>query len=213
MVEPITKRIEQGTLVYDASTNKVGEYRGKAGPYAMLRPVGGGREWEANPGSVRPATPEERLIASVKAANSRSGEGNSVPYDISTPPAPVPVPDCPSCADLAALRYDARARNDGTAETDANVLLRRHQQRDHDIRHRRISRFIPFAITQDPGTEPEYEARCVSGDEEGCDAVSGPCADPATVEEWQRTHTQETLHTRYRRSFADYAVLEPQASG
>ncbi|MEV0907270.1 DUF7848 domain-containing protein [Streptomyces hokutonensis] len=208
MVEPIAKRIEQGTLVYDASTNKVGEYRGKAGPYAMLRPVGGGREWEAAPGSVRPATPEERLSASVRAANSRSAEGNSVPYDISTPPAP--VPDCPTCADLAALRDDARARADGTAETDANVLLRRHQHRDHDIRHRRISRFIPFAITQDPGMEPEYEAHCVSGDEDDCGATSGPCGDLASVEEWQRKHTQETRHTRYRRSFADYAVLEPQ---
>ncbi|WP_315986732.1 hypothetical protein [Streptomyces sp. STR69] len=208
MVEPISKQIEQGTLVYDASANKVGEYRGKAGPYAMLRPVGGGREWEANPGSVRPATPEERLSANVKAANSRSGEGNSVPYDISTPPSP--IPDCPSCADLAALRHDARARarNDGTAETDANVLLRRHQHRDHDIRHRRISRFIPFAITQDPGMEPEYEAHCVS-----CAATSGPCPDPTTVEKWQHSHTQETRHTRYRRSFADYAVLEAQVQG
>ncbi|MFE2421811.1 hypothetical protein [Streptomyces hokutonensis] len=208
MVEPISKRIEQGTLVYDASTNKVGEYRGKAGPYAMLRPVGGGREWEANPGSVRPATPEERLSASVKAANSRSGEGNSVPYDIGTPPSP--IPGCASCADLAALRHDARARGDGTAETDANVLLRRHQHRDHDIRHRRIFRFVPYAIVQDPGAEPEYEARCVSGDEDDCGAASGPCGDPTTVEEWQRNHTQATRHTRYRRSFADYAVLEPQ---
>jgi len=212
MVEPIAKRIEQGTLVYDARTNKVGEYRGKAGPYAMLRPVGGGREWEADPGAVRPATPEERLTASVKAANSRSGEGNSVPYDIGTPPPP--VPDCPSCADLAALRYDAQARNDGTAETDANVLLRRHQHRDHDARrHRRVFRFVPYVIVQDPGAEPEYEARCVSGDEDDCDAASGPCDDPASVEEWQRRHTQETRHTRYRRSFADYAVLEAQVQG
>ncbi|WP_329338238.1 hypothetical protein OG252_22585 [Streptomyces sp. NBC_01352] len=31
---------------------------------------------------------------------------------------------------------------------------------------------------------------------------------PAEVEEWQRRHTQETRHLRYRRSFADYAVFE-----
>ncbi|MFJ9631958.1 hypothetical protein ACIRU8_30090 [Streptomyces sp. NPDC101175] len=206
MVEPNPKQIEQGTLVHDSRTNKVGEYRGKAGPYAMLRPVGGGREWETDPGSIRPATREERLSASVKAANSRSGEGNSVPYDIGTPPAP--VPDCAACTELAALRHEARTRGDGTAETDANVLLRRHQHRDHDIRHRRIFRFVPYAITQDPAAEPEYEARCVSGDEADCGAGSGPRADPADVEEWQRRHTQETRHTRYRRSFADYAVLE-----
>lgn len=207
MVEPIAKRIEQGTLVYDISTNRVGEYRGKVGPYVMLRPVGGGREWEAAPRAVRPATQEERLRASLKAANYRSGEGNSVPYDITTPPSP--VPDCQACIDLATLRADARARDDGTAETDANVLLRRHQHRDHEIQHRRIFRFVPYTIVQDPGAEPEYEARCVSGDEDDCDATSGPYGNPADVEEWQRRHTQETRHTRYRRSFADYSVLEP----
>ena len=208
MVEPIANQIEQGTLVYDISTNKVGEYRGKAGPYAMLRPLGGGREWQAAPATVRPATQEERLSASVKLANSRSADGNSVPYDISTPPSP--LPDCQACFDLAVLRDDARARNDGTAETDANVLLRRHQHRDHDIRTRRIFRYVPYSIVQDPTAEPEYEARCVSGDDHDCDATSGPRANPTDVEEWQRKHTQETRHTRYRRSFADYAVLEPQ---
>ncbi|MET7483013.1 hypothetical protein [Streptomyces sp. NPDC005538] len=72
------------------------------------------------------------MSASVKAANQRSGEGNSTaepPFDISTPPAP--VPDCPACSDLAALRHEALVRGDGAAETDANVLLRRHQRRDH----------------------------------------------------------------------------------
>ncbi|MDX2680716.1 hypothetical protein [Streptomyces soliscabiei] len=43
-----------------------------AGPYAMLRPVGGGREWEADPALIRPATPAERLSANVKAANLRA---------------------------------------------------------------------------------------------------------------------------------------------
>lgn len=33
----------------------------------------------------------------------------------------------------------------------------------------------------------------------------------AAQEEWQRRHTQETRHTRYRRSFADYSVLEATA--
>jgi hypothetical protein len=223
MVEPIAKRIEQGTLVYDPQKDKVGEYRGKAGPYAMLRPLGGGREWEADPESVRPATPEERLSASVRAANSRSGNGQSSGQgigqsgteDISTPPSP--VPDCPACADLSVLRDDARARGDGTAETDANVLLRRHRRRDHvdgpAARPRRIFRFLPYAIVQDASAEPEYEARCVSGDDADCGAGSGPCAAPAQVEEWQRRHTQETRHTRYRRSFADYAVLEAQTRG
>lgn len=205
--------MERGTIVYDPRTRKVGEYRDRTGPFAMLRPLGGGREWEADPALIRPATPEERLSASVRAANSRSGSGASAGTE-DFDRAPSPVPDCPACADLAALRDDARARADGTAETDANVLLRRHRRRDHcegqGTRPRRIFRFVPYAIVQDPAAEPEYEARCVSGDEDDCGAVSGPCADPADVEEWQRRHTQETRHTRYRRSFADYAVLEPQ---
>ncbi|MEH0428195.1 hypothetical protein QBB34_18030 [Streptomyces stelliscabiei] len=50
----------------------MGEYRDRVGPYAMLRPVGGGREWEADPGTLRPATAEERIGALVKAANQRT---------------------------------------------------------------------------------------------------------------------------------------------
>jgi len=62
---------ERGALVYDPATHKIGEYQGKGGPYAMLRPVGGGREWQADPEMIRLATPAERLSAGVKAANTR----------------------------------------------------------------------------------------------------------------------------------------------
>jgi hypothetical protein len=58
--------------VYDPATRKVGEFQDMAGPYAMLRPVGGGREWEADPALIRSATPAERLSASVKAVNTRA---------------------------------------------------------------------------------------------------------------------------------------------
>ena len=40
---------------------------------------------------------------------------------------PVPVPGCPRCEGLAVRREEARSRRDGSAETDADVLLRRHQ--------------------------------------------------------------------------------------
>ncbi|WP_416983983.1 hypothetical protein [Streptomyces sp. T028] len=63
---------ERGELVYDPASRKVGEYQDMAGPYAMLRPVGGGREWEADPVQIRPATSAERLSARVKAANLRA---------------------------------------------------------------------------------------------------------------------------------------------
>ncbi|MFF4548901.1 hypothetical protein [Streptomyces sp. NPDC001435] len=67
-------------------------------------------------------------------------------------------------------------------------------------------------IEQDPTTEPEYEALCVSGDETDCGARSGTHGHPGPVEEWQRKHTQETRHLRYRRNFGDYAVLRQDGS-
>ncbi|MFE3162422.1 hypothetical protein [Streptomyces sp. NPDC059224] len=66
---------ERGELIYDPATRRVGEYQDRAGPYAMLRPVGGGREWEADPARIRPATREERLSAGVKVANIRAVQG------------------------------------------------------------------------------------------------------------------------------------------
>ncbi|MEU5348106.1 hypothetical protein AB0H18_46215 [Streptomyces sp. NPDC020766] len=48
--------------------------------------------------------------------------------DLSRPP--VPVPGCPACTELAIRRDDARARCNRSAETDADVLLRRHLRGD-----------------------------------------------------------------------------------
>ncbi|MFG3025929.1 hypothetical protein ACGFZQ_46855 [Streptomyces sp. NPDC048254] len=209
MTEHIESGIEAGTVVYDPRTDKVGEYRGNAGPYALLRPLGGGREWEARPESIRPATAEERLSAEVRAANRRS---TTLTYPVLDSPAPEPVPGCASCAEFAGQREQAEARSDASGTTDSAVLLRRHLRRDHwGTRPRRVFRFVPYLITQDDSAEPEYEAYCVSGDETDCGAASGPCGSPGAVEEWQRRHTRDTRHLRYRRSFTDYAVLEPQS--
>ncbi|WP_320783159.1 hypothetical protein [Streptomyces sp. CRN 30] len=149
--------MEPGSLVYDLRTHRVGEYRARVGPYVLLRPVGGGREWEADPAEVRAATPEERLSAGVRAANDRSA------------------------AEIAAAGLPVGHRD---------------------------ARWAPFTIVPDASARPEYEARCVSGEEADCGAGSGARHSPSDVEEWQRRHTQETRHTRYRRSFADYTVLE-----
>lgn len=35
-----TATLERGALLYDSALSEVGEYRGVAGPYVMLRPVG-----------------------------------------------------------------------------------------------------------------------------------------------------------------------------
>ncbi|MFD0421406.1 hypothetical protein [Streptomyces parvus] len=62
-----------GTLVVDTSrADRVGEFRGVAGPYWSLRPVGGGAEWEVEPCHVRPALLIEQLRARTARLNARS---------------------------------------------------------------------------------------------------------------------------------------------
>ncbi|MGW7541377.1 hypothetical protein ACWGKQ_09680 [Streptomyces sp. NPDC054770] len=128
MAEHTEEEIETGTVVYDPRTDKVGEYRGTAGPYALLRPLGGGREWEARADSLRPATAEERLSAEVRAVNRRS---TTFSYPVMDIPAPDPVPACATCTEFAAQRAAAEARFDASAATDTDVLLRRHLRQDH----------------------------------------------------------------------------------
>ncbi|MFI5880198.1 hypothetical protein [Streptomyces sp. NPDC051554] len=60
-----------GDLVFDEASRRVGEAMGHEGPYWQLRPVGGGREWDAQ-GPLRPPTDAERLSAGVAMANARS---------------------------------------------------------------------------------------------------------------------------------------------
>ena len=61
-----------GTLVRDTARGRVGEYMGKGGPYLLLRPVGGGREWEVSPEYVEPLSQEEALSVKVRVANAQS---------------------------------------------------------------------------------------------------------------------------------------------
>ncbi|WP_374213881.1 hypothetical protein [Streptomyces sp. A3M-1-3] len=61
-----------GTVVVDEHRARVGEVMGAEGPYLQLRPLGGGREWDAQPNQVRVATPAERLSAGLAAANAAS---------------------------------------------------------------------------------------------------------------------------------------------
>ncbi|MEU3202873.1 hypothetical protein ABZ702_03125 [Streptomyces cyaneofuscatus] len=62
-----------GALLVDMSHgDRVGEFRGVAGPRWSLRPVGGGTEWEAEPRHVRPALLIEQLRARTARLNARS---------------------------------------------------------------------------------------------------------------------------------------------
>ncbi|WP_217166672.1 hypothetical protein [Streptomyces sp. AC512_CC834] len=61
-----------GIHAVDTRSGRVGIVMGHEGPYVQLRPYGGGREWDAEPGDVRHATPSERLSAAMAYTNARS---------------------------------------------------------------------------------------------------------------------------------------------
>ncbi|MEU0738029.1 hypothetical protein [Streptomyces sp. NPDC006134] len=61
-----------GAYVVDTRTGRLGIVMGHEGPYVQLRPYGGGREWDADPGAVRCATQAERISAVTAYANARS---------------------------------------------------------------------------------------------------------------------------------------------
>lgn len=44
-----------GTLVRDQTTDRVGVHMCRGGPYPMLGPQHGGKEWEERPEDLRPA--------------------------------------------------------------------------------------------------------------------------------------------------------------
>ncbi|MEU8620206.1 hypothetical protein [Streptomyces sp. NPDC048623] len=97
----------------------------------MLRPIGGGREWQADPAYIRLATLDERLSAGVRAVNERARAAAVALLDVQLPPPPEPVPGCAECDGLDGRRRAARVAYDGSAEADANVLLRRHLAKEH----------------------------------------------------------------------------------
>ncbi|MGJ5897738.1 hypothetical protein DF268_16650 [Streptomyces sp. V2] len=124
--------MEPGTLLYDPTTDKVGEFQARDGKYAMLRPVGGGIEWQADPDTLRPPTDSERIGAGVKAANVQAARK----YPLLEPTVditkvPEPHPNCASCADLVQLARKAGEEKDLSAEVDARVLMRRHHEQAH----------------------------------------------------------------------------------
>lgn len=59
-------------IVTDTNADKLGRVMGFVGLYVQLRPLGGGREWDARPEHLKPARCSEALKASVAEANARS---------------------------------------------------------------------------------------------------------------------------------------------
>ena len=61
-----------GDTVEDTGTRRIGRVMGFEGPYVQVRPVGGGREWDARPDDLRPVTGAQALRSAVAVANARS---------------------------------------------------------------------------------------------------------------------------------------------
>ncbi|MFF7729812.1 hypothetical protein [Streptomyces sp. NPDC008001] len=64
-----------GTFVLDTRDDTVGQVMDNGGSQILLRTLVGGKEWEAEPGAVRPVTEAELLSAKVQAANTASRWG------------------------------------------------------------------------------------------------------------------------------------------
>ncbi|MFJ2904603.1 hypothetical protein [Streptomyces sp. NPDC087212] len=61
-----------GTLVVDTGQETVAEFRAELAGRWYLRPVTGGVEWDVDPRTVRPASPEQRLRVELARANAQS---------------------------------------------------------------------------------------------------------------------------------------------
>ncbi|MFF0206057.1 hypothetical protein [Streptomyces sp. NPDC005017] len=64
-----------GELAKDSASARIGVVMGEVGGRVQIRPVGGGREWDALPGDVESPSAQEALSArlAVRNGNSRAG--------------------------------------------------------------------------------------------------------------------------------------------
>jgi hypothetical protein len=71
-VTPEAAAMHLGDVVEDTRSKRVGKVMGFVGPYAQLRPVGGGVEWDARPEELRLVSAGEALSAGIARLNARS---------------------------------------------------------------------------------------------------------------------------------------------
>ncbi|MCX4908951.1 hypothetical protein [Streptomyces sp. NBC_00878] len=123
---------EPGTLMMDTSRDdRVGEFRGDAGPYWSLRPMGGGTEWEAKPAEVRPADQGEPVGEHETArALPVSGSERTTPPAVHMPALePVPLDGCRICTALAGQRDTARRLGSMVTVQGVNDQISNHPHR------------------------------------------------------------------------------------
>lgn len=65
---------EPGEMARDGRTGRVGRVMGHVGPHYQLRPLNGGKEWEADAEHMRPATQSDAFSNAVAQANRHSVE-------------------------------------------------------------------------------------------------------------------------------------------
>ncbi|MET9390842.1 hypothetical protein ABZY20_10595 [Streptomyces sp. NPDC006624] len=75
---------ELGTAVRDTVRDRVGRVVGHQGRCLRVRPLGGGREWDADPRDVRPLSQDELLSALLAEVNARSRQGRGTGQDVSS---------------------------------------------------------------------------------------------------------------------------------
>ncbi|MEV5609231.1 hypothetical protein [Streptomyces sp. NPDC052225] len=72
MTPPSCPRPAIGATVHDTAFGRIGVVMGYEGPHVQLRPLGGGREWDAAPDHMEIMTRTATLSARVAEANARS---------------------------------------------------------------------------------------------------------------------------------------------
>lgn len=65
-------RAPVGTTARDTRTDRIGKVMGYEGPYAQLRPLEGGREWDVHPNHLEPVPLSSALSDSVARLNDQS---------------------------------------------------------------------------------------------------------------------------------------------
>ncbi|MCC3774516.1 hypothetical protein [Streptomyces sp. UNOB3_S3] len=93
--------MEVGSLAMDTQRNRLGEVMAATRERVFLRPLGGGREWEAKPSALRPMTP--------------GGERGR----------------CAGCDRIKRARREATARGDAEGMARAATLMGLHQRETH----------------------------------------------------------------------------------
>ncbi|MGE9695258.1 hypothetical protein [Streptomyces sp. NRRL F-5630] len=73
-------RLGVGRYARDRATGLVGRVMGHVGPYTQLRPVRGGREWDADPADLEELGGAEELSAKVAERNRDSATGLAMKY-------------------------------------------------------------------------------------------------------------------------------------